>query len=105
MELLQLKLFAKSLVDVGGSSCGFQILKLCQISLLLPELHAIRCSQLTLIFLFQLVDGSRLDTLWRGQMEVCAHTTLVLNKLHHVMLHEWHAQNVDNLWTLLLILH
>ena len=84
--------------------CSFlELLELRKVALLFLELHAIGRSQLTLVFLLQFIDCGRLDTLGFCQVEICAHATLVLHKLHHMLLDEGHAQDVQNLWSFLFV--
>ena len=105
MELLHLELFAERFVDM--SRCGRLLhhFKLGKIPLLLSQFHAIARSQLTLILLFKLVDGGRLDALWRGQVQLAVHPSIVLDESLQVLLDEGHAEDVDNLWSLLIILN
>ena len=103
MELLHMHLFSQRSVAVR-SCCGFlKLLKLCKITLLLPQFHPISGCQLTLIFLLELVHSSWLDTLWSSQGEVSVHAALILHEPHHVHLDEGHSQNIDHLWSLSLI--
>ena len=105
MELLHFKLLPKSLIDVSCGSGRLQIFESGQVTLLLTQLHAILGRQLALIFLFKLVDSGWLDTFRRRQVEVRIHSTLILDELHHVMLHEGHSENINDLRTFLLVLH
>ena len=91
MELLHLKLLAERFVDVCRCCRLFHHFKLCDVPLLLPQLHAIAGCQLTLILLFKLVDGGRLNAFWRGQVQLAIHPPLIINEGLEVLLDKGHA--------------
>ena len=104
VKLLHHQLLSNSIINVCLMRSFLKFLKFCQVALFFPKLYSICWCKLAFIFLLQLIDGGWLDTLRFCQVEIRAHTTLVLNKLHHVLLHKGHAQDIQHLRSLLLIL-
>ena len=79
------------------SGSFFKIFKLGEVTLLFSELHTVSRRQLTLVFLLQSVDSSRLNRFWPSQLKLLVHAALVLHEVEHVSLNKRHAQDLEDL--------